>query len=89
MAANHNLKGLKRFMTPGFADRVDTMMKESPERFWRHLDRYVNAAEHGFELTSSPGPREGTLELRVNGRDEMTLRPIVQRSERGWLFDRF
>ena len=86
VAANHNLPGLKRFMTVGFGERVDTMMKETPERF---IDRYVNAAEHGFELTSSPGPRTGTLELQVKGRDEMTLRPIVERSDRGWLFDRF
>jgi len=89
VAANRNLVGLKRFMTDGFAARVDTMIEESPERFWRHAARYVNAAEHGFDLNSKPGPREGTLQLEVKGRGEMTLRPIVERSPKGWLFDRF
>ncbi len=89
VAANRNLVGLKRFMTKDFVGRVDTMVADSPERFWRHVARYVNAAEHGFELTSTPGPREGTKQLEVKGRGEMTLRPIVERSSRGWLFDRF
>ncbi len=89
VAANRNIQGLRRFMTPDFRKRVDVMLGDSPERFWRHLARYVNAAEHGFELTSKPGPREGTLQLAVKGRGEMTLRPIVERSPEGWLFDRF
>jgi hypothetical protein len=89
VGANKNLVGLKRFMTEDFARRVDTMVADSPDRFWRHVARYVNAAEHGFELTSRPGPREGTRQLEVKGRGEMTLRPIVERSPKGWLFDRF
>ncbi|MCB9738363.1 MAG: hypothetical protein H6747_03780 [Deltaproteobacteria bacterium] len=89
VAANHNLPGLERYMTPELIERTRAMMPEHAERFWRHLDRYVTAGSNGFELERQPGADEGVLELTVKAAPDIVLRPVVRRTPAGWRFDRF
>ncbi|GEM_PF-2847035 len=89
VAANHNLPGLKRFATPRLQASMSKSAKKHPTRFWRHLDRYAEAAADGFEIEQSDGPRPGTTRLVVTTRTGQQLNPIVAKDKKGWLFDRF
>ncbi|MEY3013562.1 MAG: hypothetical protein RIT45_2297 [Pseudomonadota bacterium] len=89
VAANHNLPGLERYMTPKLVASTREMMPQHAERFWRHLDRYAQAGAHGFELEQKAGAEEGTLELVVKAAPDIVLRPVLRRTDAGWRFERF
>ncbi len=89
VGANRNLVGLKRYMTEGLAVRITALVERSPERFWQHLAKYVVAADHGFDLESRPGELDDSLRLEVTARGGIKLRPLVVKSSKGYLFDRF
>ena len=88
-AANRDLKALSRYMTPRLAASTAENLSKHEERFWTHLARYVAAGSQGFKMESSPGPNKNSLELVIEVEPDIVLRPIVQRQEDGWYFDRF
>lgn len=89
VAANRNLAGLERYMTPKLIASTRAMMPTHAERFWTHLGRYVQAGEHGFGLARKAGTEEGSIELVVTVDADTVLRPIVVRGPAGLAFDRF
>lgn len=89
VAANRNVVGLKRFCTPTLDKNIDEMLEEHKERFWRHLDKYVTAANDGFTLEEAPGSSDVTRQLTVKTRAGTVLKPIVAKDGKGWLFERF
>lgn len=89
VAANHNLSGLKRFMTPELQVRVDQLVAKSPDRFWRQLDKYAAAGANGFELKEADSAGGRGKQLLVTARDGAVLHPVIERDKEGWLFARF
>lgn len=89
VGANRNLQGLKRYVTPELAAQITVRAAEQPDRFWRHIERYVSAAEHGFEISSRRGSPEVGLQLQIEARGDIHLRPVVVRTKEGYRFQRF
>ncbi len=88
VAANHNLPGLKRFMSTEFSAKVDKMVADHGARFWRHVDKYADAAANGFTMTERPGSDGKRKLLRLKTREGAVLNPIVVRQRGGWVFER-
>ncbi len=88
-AANRDLKALSRYMTPRLAASTEATIGQHEERFWTHMARYVTAGSQGFKMETSPGPDKDSLQLVIEAEPDIVLRPIVQRRDDGWYFDRF
>ena len=89
VAANRNVAGLKRFCTPGLRREIDAMLAKHKDRFWKHLDKYVDAASNGFSLDEQPGDDDKTRRLKITTRAGAVLQPIIEKDGKGWLFARF
>lgn len=88
-AANRDLQALSRYMTPRLAASTAENVSKHEERFWAHMARYVTAGSQGFKMETSPGQDKDMLQLIISVEPDIVLRPIVQRREDGWYFDRF
>ena len=89
VAANRNVVGLKQFCTPKLRKNIDEMLAKHKDRFWRHLDKYVDAASNGFKLTEAVGDTDELKHLTVTTKSGADLHPVMTRGDKGWLFDRF
>lgn len=88
-AAAHDFAALKTHMSDRLAATVEPMLDKQGERFWRHLDKYAQAAEKSFEVRDEPGgdAEQRRIIVTLPGGEE--LKPILTKSGNGWKFDRF
>ncbi len=89
VAANHDAPALKKWCTPRLQAEIDKMLPKHGERFWRHLDRYADAGANGYEVKEQRREGPDRLHLTVHAKGDIVLKPVLERAEQGWRFDRF
>lgn len=88
-AKAHDIKALMPHMTKRLAGDLEPKMAQYGERFWRHLDAYVRAAEGGFRVQSEPGDAPTRRQATLTLPDGQELKPILEREDNMWKIDRF
>jgi len=88
-AVDHDFAALKLLMSERLAGAIEPMLDKQGERFWKHVGRYAEAAEHGFTTSDEAGDGSGLRRMIVKLPSGEELKPILQKTPDGWKFDRF
>ncbi len=89
-AASHELPKLAPVITKRLLADMGPKMEQYGPRFWRHVDKYIKAADDGIlKITAEPGDSADRKNISISLTGGEELRPILQREDGAWKIDRF